>query len=61
MTGSNLAVTFAEGSDERILYVDADLRGLSGIAAAYYFLLHDTREKSPMLVNLLHFKGAFNG
>ncbi len=32
----------------------------SGIAAAYYFLLHDTREKSPMLVNLLHFKGAFN-
>jgi arylsulfatase len=22
--------------------------------------LHDTREKNPMLVNMLHYKGAFN-
>lgn len=40
--------------------ISADPTAGSGIAAQYFFLLHDTREKSPMLVNLLHFKGSFN-
>lgn len=40
--------------------INSDPTAGSGIAAAYYFLLHDTREKSPMLTNMLHFKGAFN-
>ncbi|MDA9857368.1 sulfatase-like hydrolase/transferase [Rubripirellula sp.] len=40
--------------------ISSDPTAGSGIAAAYYFLLHDTREKTPMLINLLHFKGAFN-
>ncbi len=31
----------------------------SGLAAAYYYLLHDTREKNPMLVNMLHVNEAF--
>ena len=31
----------------------------SWIAAASNFLLHDTCEKTPMLINLLHFKEAF--
>jgi arylsulfatase len=40
--------------------ISSDPTAGSGIAASYYFLLHDTREKNPMLVNALHFKGAFN-
>jgi arylsulfatase len=40
--------------------ISSDPTAGSGIAAQYYFLLHDTREKNPMLVNMLHFKGAFN-
>lgn len=32
----------------------------SGIGAAFYFLPSDTREKSPMLVNLIHLKSPFN-
>jgi len=32
----------------------------SGIPAAFYFLLPDPREKTPMLVNLLHLKSPFN-
>jgi arylsulfatase len=40
--------------------ISADPTTGSGIAARYFFLLHDTREKSPVLVNLLYFKGAFN-
>ncbi|MBT8451461.1 MAG: sulfatase-like hydrolase/transferase [Deltaproteobacteria bacterium] len=40
--------------------ISSDPTAGSGIAASYYFLLHDTREKSPMLVNTLHLKGAFN-
>ena len=31
----------------------------SGLAAGYYYLLHDTREKNPMLVNMLHVNEAF--
>ena len=40
--------------------INSDPTAGSGIAAAYFFLLHDTREKSPMLVPMLHFKGSFN-
>jgi arylsulfatase len=40
--------------------ISSDPTAGSGIGASYYFLLHDTREKSPMLVNTLHLKGAFN-
>lgn len=32
----------------------------SGIPAAFYFLPSDPREKSPMLVNLIHLKSPFN-
>ncbi len=32
----------------------------SGIPAAFYFLPADPREKTPMLVNLLHLKSPFN-
>lgn len=39
--------------------INSDPTAGSGIAAAYYFLMHDTREKNPMLVTSLHFKGAF--
>jgi arylsulfatase len=40
--------------------INSDPTAGSGIAAAYYNLLHDTREKNPMLVNMLHYKGSFN-
>jgi len=40
--------------------INSDPTAGSGIAAAYFFLLHDTREKNPMLVTSLHFKGAFS-
>ena len=40
--------------------ISSDSTAGSGIAAQYFFLLHDTREKSPMLTTLLHYKGAFN-
>ncbi len=32
----------------------------SGIGAAFYFLPADPREKSPMLVNMIHLKSPFN-
>jgi len=32
----------------------------SGIPAAFYFLAADSREKNPMLVNLIHLKSPFN-
>lgn len=32
----------------------------SGIPAAFYFLLADPREKTPMLINLIHLKRPFN-
>ena len=32
----------------------------SGIPAAFYFLPSDPREKSPMLVNMIHLKSPFN-
>jgi hypothetical protein len=32
----------------------------SGIPAAFYFLLGDTREKFPMMANTIHMKAPFN-
>lgn len=32
----------------------------SGIPAAFYFLPSDTREKQPLLINLIHLKSPFN-
>ena len=41
-------------------WISPDPGAASGIGAAYYDLLNDTREKHPMLVNMLHFNEAFN-
>jgi arylsulfatase len=41
-------------------WISSDPTAASGIGAAYYDLLNDTREKSPMLVNMLHYNEAFN-
>jgi arylsulfatase len=40
-------------------WINPDPTSASGIGAAYYFLLHDTREKNPMLVNALAQNEAF--
>lgn len=40
-------------------WISGDPTEASGIGAAYYYLPHDTREKNPMLVNMLHFNEAF--
>lgn len=40
-------------------WISGDPTEGSGIGAAYYFLLHDTREKFPMLVNALPQNEAF--
>ena len=40
-------------------WISPDPTAASGIGAAYYDLLNDTREKNPMLVNMLHFNEAF--
>ena len=42
-------------------WISADPVGeASGIPAAFYFLPADPREKTPMLVNLIHLKSPFN-
>ena len=41
-------------------WISSDPTAASGIGAAYYDLLNDTREKNPMLVNMLHYNEAFN-
>ena len=41
-------------------WISGDPGDKSGIAAAFYNLQHDTREKNPMMVNALHLKGSFN-
>jgi arylsulfatase len=40
-------------------WISPDPGAKSGLGAAYYYLLHDTREKNPMLVNMLHLNEAF--
>ena len=36
------------------------LQAASGIGAAYFDLLNDPREETPLLINMLHFKEPFN-
>jgi arylsulfatase len=40
-------------------WITSDAGAASGIGAAFYDLLSDTREKNPMLVNTLHLNEAF--
>ncbi len=42
------------------LWIPHFLCETSGIAAGFYFLPSDPREKSPMMVNLIHLKSPFN-
>ena len=41
-------------------WISGDPGDASGLASAYYFLPNDTREKSPMMVNVFHFAESFN-
>jgi arylsulfatase len=41
-------------------WISGDPGDASGIAAAYYFLPTDTREKHPMMVNVFHIQESFN-
>jgi len=57
--GPNLGAT-VKGNYKRH-WISADPVGeASGIGAAFYFLPADPREKSPMMVNLIHLKSPFN-
>ena len=57
--GTNLGAT-VKGNYKRH-WISADPIGeASGIPAAFYFLPADPREKTPMLVNLIHLKRPFN-
>ena len=40
-------------------WISADPGAASGIGAAYFDLLNDPREKTPMLVNMMHYKEPF--
>jgi len=41
-------------------WISADPGAASGIGAAFFDLLNDPREQTPLLVNMLHFKEPFN-
>ncbi len=56
--GPNIGATVKD--DIKKHWISPDPTAASGIGAAYYDLLNDTREKSPILVNLLHYNEAFN-
>ena len=57
--GPNLGAT-VKGNYKRH-WISPDAAGeASGIPAGFYFLPSDPREKSPMLVNLIHLKSPFN-
>lgn len=56
-TGPILAATVK--GDYKRHWVSGDPTDASGIGAAFYFLPLDTREKSPMLANMIHFQEAF--
>ena len=55
--GPNLGAT-VKGNIKRH-WINSDPGSASGIAAAFYDLLTDTREKHPMMVNMLHVNEAF--
>jgi arylsulfatase A-like enzyme len=41
-------------------WISGDPGDASGIAAAYYFLPNDTREKNALMANVFHFQESFN-
>ena len=57
--GPNLGAT-VKGNYKRHWISPDPVGEASGIPAAFYFLPADTREKTPMLVNLIHLKSPFN-
>ncbi|QDT36870.1 sulfatase-like hydrolase/transferase [Stratiformator vulcanicus] len=57
--GPNLGAT-VKGPYKRHWITSDPIGEGSGIAAGFFFLPSDTREKSPMLVNLIHLKTPFN-
>ena len=56
--GPNLGATVK--GDWKRHWISGDPGDASGIAAAYYFLPTDTREKNPMMVNVFHIQESFN-
>ena len=57
--GPNLGAT-VKGNYKRHWLSPDPVGEASGIPAGFYFLPADTREKSPMMVNLIHLKSPFN-
>ena len=57
--GPNLGAT-VKGNYKRHWISPDPVGEASGIPAAFYFLPSDPREKTPMLVNLIHLKAPFN-
>ena len=57
--GPNLGAT-VKGNYKRHWITPDPVGEASGIPAGFYFLPSDTREKTPMLVNLIHLKSPFN-
>jgi len=57
--GPNLGAT-VKGNYKRHWISSDPIGEASGIAAGFFFLPSDPREKSPMLVNLIHLKSPFN-
>jgi arylsulfatase len=49
-----------KGNYKRHMISSDPIGEASGIPAAFYFLPSDPREKSPMLVNMIHLKSPFN-
>jgi arylsulfatase len=56
--GTELGATVKDNI--KLHWINSDPTAGSGIAAAYYNLLHDPREKAPILVNLLNYLEFFN-
>ena len=57
--GPNLGAT-VKGNYKRHWISPDPVGEASGIGAGFFFLPSDTREKTPMLVNLIHLKSPFN-
>ena len=57
--GPNLGAT-VKGNYKRHWISPDSVGEASGIPSGFYFLPSDTREKTPMLVNLIHLKSPFN-
>ena len=57
--GPNLGAT-VKGNFKRHWISPDSVGEASGIAAGFYFLPSDPREKSPMMTNLIHLKSPFN-